>query len=895
MATNPTSVNNPTNAKFIPGQSALPFIRKESQSKTVNALVRTKASFNDGKDYPDEGAPLMTGDSGEPNVRRFAPVAKFVNVIDTPTQAEMEAFAHPDETSQTQVKYLKEAIIMDIDAKLIVSTDAQMKRGIFREAHFPTLPSYLNSQYYKKMRESQMVSQAISGSAEITKLRESSKPVGIRFNPKLVHLMKAADKSVLGDIKSKKLLESIKKFREDNFSMDTGRGTWGGDVDAAGTAGLNWDSGQNNSLPLIGGPWSKQLYMFDYLDMHSKAWDASTHNPVAKRILNVITQFVLGKGVKLTVTKAIRLADKLKAEKQAQQPKQTADQGGAKSGPGQQAAKASTIQVLSTKAGDAAVISDYKEAAQETLDRHWRKNGMHLRSKLILHDLLTFGEQFIRYFDASWGLKVRQIDPSTVWEVVTDPDDCENEFYIHQQYQTRYMNLFDSSSAGNIPMMKYIIRQVPSQHYYHMKINATAGEVRGRSDLFAILGWLKRLKEYASDRVIRNKMANLFVLDVSVDGDQAAVNQIQAQMTATPPQPGGFFFHNKAAELNGIKAEVGAGDSQADYQMLMQIIAMGAGVSQEYLGMGGSTSKASSLVGTEPDIKTFEDHQERMEKFFDQDSERVFDRAKEMGELPQDLLVTIEATYPSLAEENRSEKLKDLAFGESMSWFSHRRIAHSAAKELQFTSYNYDDEQKEIAEEDANKEVLINTAYAQVAKGLDPAAAAPAGGDDGSGDAGSSGAGSNKMSKMGTGDSSNKAESSSSGESANVESLKEAHSNSGRTKRSTFVVGGDAPNLRWSGADTDKESGRKDHYRGHDPRDIAESIKREAANLRFRRRGVGRKHDRYATPDRKRDQKSLNRHDKIAKARKSLRSGNFNHESKRKLPTDPSIQRFPRL
>src|ERR1700733_486018 len=134
-----------------------------------------------------------------------------------------------------------------------------------------------------------------------------------------------------------------------------------------------------------------------------------------------------------------------------------------------------------------------------------------------------------------------------------------------------------------------------------------------------------------------------------------------------PPTPGSFFIHNKAAELKGVNCEVGASDTAGDWEMLLTISAMGAGISKTYLGMGESAGggKAGAMIGTEPDIKTFEDMQELMEDFFLEDGTRVFERAKERKEIPADLTVTVEATFPALAEENRSEKLKDLAFMES--------------------------------------------------------------------------------------------------------------------------------------------------------------------------------------------------------------------------------------
>lgn len=467
-----------------------------------------------------------------------------------------------------------------------------------------------------------------------------------------------------------------------------------------------------------------------------------------------------------------------------------------------------------------------------------------------------------------------------------------------------------------VPTIKFIIRQVPALQYFHMKINTVEGEVRGRSELFAILGWLKRLKEYATDRVIRNKMGNLFVLDVAVEGDAAAVQQIQQQFSV-PPGPGGFFFHNKAAELTGIEAKIGASDTQGDWEMFLTIIAMGAGISKQYLGMGEAGGKAEALVGTEPDIKTFEDYQELMEEFFLQDAQRVFERAKERKEIPPDLSVTVEATYPALAEENRSEKLKDFAFGESMSWWSHRRTATAAAKEMQMTSYDYDQEQQQIAQEDATKEILFNTAYQQVLKGEDSSKTASGSTGGGGTSSGGSGKGASGMGPGKSLPSSPSSTKSSTGESEGdgkarqvvkiVKSALEesdedeyededtAPGTSTASRVSSFATTHNASRgekrLPWRGVDTDESTGRRDHYRGQDPRDIASGIKREAANLRYERRAIGRRQDRIQSPDKIRNQASLDKGDILTKARRAAKAGNLNKEAR---PSRDGRYRFPR-
>jgi hypothetical protein len=832
-----TSVNNPTNAPPRKGQP-LSFLT-ERRVKLLTEGKKKEDAFNNGKDYKDEGAVLLTHDplfADPEQMRNRKPfVAMSPGMTSALTKEEMEGLKNPDGVAQgTHIRQLREAVVMDVDARIITSTFDQMKRGVFREAHYPTLTTFMASQHYRQLREAQIRLAVELKGAKKTRLRESATMSGVRLNPQLVRRFASVDNAIFKRLKESK---GGRKFRE-GFPGDFGN--FGAVVNPnAGQIGPNWDGGESFALggrepdfiPLIAGPYNKQLYWFDYLDMHSKAFEAWTHNPIAKRIVKVISQFVLGKGVKVTVMAAEQKTGQTQINPATKQP--------------------------------VPVFNDFREEAQAKLDQHWMKNGMHVRCKQILQDLIVFGEQFIRYYDAPWGLRLRSLDPSTIWEVVTDPDDCENEFYIHQQYPTRYQWYVDLP----VPTIKFIIRQVPAANYYHMKINSTATEVRGRSELFAILGWLKRLKEFASDRVVRNKMANLFVLDVAVEGDQSAVQQVQSQLMF-PPTPGSFFVHNKAAELNGVKAEIGAGDVTQDWEMLLTVIGAGAGLSLQYLGLSAGGSKAEALVGTEPDIKTFEDYQELMESFILQDSQRCFQRCIERGELPRNLTLKVETTFPALAEENRSEKLKDLAFGESMSWWSHRRIASAASKEMQFTSYDYDEEQEDIANEDAQKELLINTAYQQVIKGQDSAQAGAGGGtSSGSSGKGASGMGMGKL--PGAGSSGSKQSESNRLSASSDQSFTPATS-PGTSAAS--AVSGMATTHNASRGD------KQDPWDGRDPRDVAESIKREAKNLRYNRHAIGRG-ERIQRPDQVRDQKSLDRGDIIIKAKRAAKRGNLNKEA----------------
>jgi hypothetical protein len=75
----------------------------------------------------------------------------------------------------------------------------------------------------------------------------------------------------------------------------------------------------------------------------------------------------------------------------------------------------------------------------------------------------------------------------------------------------------------------------------------------------------------------------------------------------------------------------------------------------------------------------------------------------------------IEFTFPELAAEDRSQKLKDLALAESMDWVSHEDAQAIAGKELNITTY---DPETTTAEIQAEKNIMINKGFEQVQKNV---------------------------------------------------------------------------------------------------------------------------------------------------------------------------------
>lgn len=421
-----------------------------------------------------------------------------------------------------------------------------------------------------------------------------------------------------------------------------------------------WSYGLNNTgafggpltqyIPLLPGPATRQLYWADYFAMSAKAFEAYQHNPIAHRSVEIGTEFVLGRGV----------------EARAKTPR-----------------------------------------AQAVWDAFWRKNKMDERLEWICGDLTTYGELFLRYFpQPGRTLVVRSLDPAGIYEIVTDQEDWESVYFYHQQEQER-AQLF-APPQGNIAptgpttggVTRYTIRQIPAQEIDHYRINARSGEVRGRSDLFPALGYLKRLQDLLTSRVIRSDMEARMVFDLMVEGNEV---DVRAQKNAIfpngqPPEPGSIIGHNKAIELNAFQFSSGTeAAGQGTVEELVAMCALGTGVSMQYLwtvGHSGGGARANALVATEPGQKRFERRQRLMQRILGDMADRLFDLNGFTGEDRE-----IEFIFPSIAVEERSATLKDIAFAESMGWLSKQTGASMGARALDIETFDFENEQKLIAEE----------------------------------------------------------------------------------------------------------------------------------------------------------------------------------------------------
>lgn len=440
-------------------------------------------------------------------------------------------------------------------------------------------------------------------------------------------------------------LSKAKKFREsgaDGFLTDQ-------DTQSSGAGNLIGD----DFIPLLGGPFYKTLYYYDYIRAHNLAFWAVNHDPIARAVVNITVDFTLGQGFRVDSKNKEAMAywDAF--------------------------AQANELQNLLRQY--AKELCWGGECLVWKLPNKW--------TKII--------QQPVKGQPIPTGMipRVRLIDPSVIWEIVTWPEDITNVLYYVWVAPTQWQMYTGLDGNTDTPGTKFIFQTIPADQVSHYKINSASNEKRGRSDLFPVFGDLKRLRDVTNYQVVSLMKQAAWSIDTSIDGSQEDIDNYIDSMNiqGTVANAGSDFVHTKKVERKYMSNEGMGGSTNIAFEVLLSKIAAGVGIPVGYFGtyLSGGQTKASAHVTTEPVIQKFKMRQLEYERMLRDLWDDVMDHFG-LGK------VECEITFPELLVQDRSAKLKDLALAEVQGWISHERASEIAAKELGITEYNYQKEQSEM-------------------------------------------------------------------------------------------------------------------------------------------------------------------------------------------------------
>lgn len=440
----------------------------------------------------------------------------------------------------------------------------------------------------------------------------------------------------------------LKKFREvDTFATDGNSST------AGANAGLVGD----DFVPLLGGPFNKQPYLYDYLRAHAYCFHEYHHHPFARAIINITRDFVLGRGYRID--------------------------------------------------------SDDDKAL--VLWRAFEKvNGLESMMEDIVKEGSAYGENMIWWIpgqkvyitynlsksqEPAMGIipRIRMIDPSTCWEIVTFPEDIKRVLFYWLVFPTQYQIKTGTFGGSPVPTAKFITQQIPASDIMHFKYNSMSNEKRGRSDLFPVLGYLKWVRDVVNYKLIAAKKQAAWTEDISVEGSQTDVNNLADSLANLGEfEPAGSrFIHTKKIERKYLDTAMGHGGKDETLDWGINMIAAGTQIPVTYFGLSHSAgqTRASALVGTEPVAKKMERRQLEVTRILQAIWKKFQDEFGVKG-------AECSITFPEIITQDSQEKIKSIAIVKDEGAISHERASLMMVKEIGVgDDYDYDEEQEDIQAE----------------------------------------------------------------------------------------------------------------------------------------------------------------------------------------------------
>jgi hypothetical protein len=346
--------------------------------------------------------------------------------------------------------------------------------------------------------------------------------------------------------------------------------------------------------------YQKDVIPSTYLEIHNQVYEAYNANPLAFAIIELTTSFVLGEGI---------------------------------------------------------TVSANNRHVQAVIDAFWRhpENRMDERIYSLCTELSLYGEQFIHFFVNRYDgtVIIRQIDPSLIDQIETDAEDIEKPLRFHRRPIGQVM----TATSGDPPPQVVQLRPEEEtqgrwfearEEVLQIAINKVSNAKRGKSDLATLLPWLRRYKDWLTDRVRINRYKGAFLWDVKLVGaDKKAIDRKKMEYSY-PPEPGSVIIHNEAEQWTAVEPKVAAGDASEDGRAIKLMVAVGATLPEHYLSDGDNGNRATASEMSLPTLLKFKRRQRVMRYMLTAILDRVIAEAQKAGKLGPRVDLRYDITFPEI-------------------------------------------------------------------------------------------------------------------------------------------------------------------------------------------------------------------------------------------------------
>ena len=257
------------------------------------------------------------------------------------------------------------------------------------------------------------------------------------------------------------------------------------------------------------------------------------------------------------------------------------------------------------------------ETTRSFINYFWdhRLNRMPARVVELCDELTRTGNLFILLSTDSSGMSfVRVLPASNIDQIIPSPNDIEQPDHFITKigttgkpeetlnpttYQAYHPNTDTQDENGAFQPV-----------VLHYAINRPAGAQWGEPDLAPLLLWLRRYSAWLEDRVRLNRFRNAFLYVVTgTFTSEEARRTRQLNLAAHPPAPGSILVCDESETWSVISPKLEALDAREDGLALKKMIASGVGIPLHFLAEPEGTNRTTAESAGGPTFRRFEQRQ----------------------------------------------------------------------------------------------------------------------------------------------------------------------------------------------------------------------------------------------------------------------------------------------
>jgi hypothetical protein len=257
-------------------------------------------------------------------------------------------------------------------------------------------------------------------------------------------------------------------------------------------------------------------------------------------------------------------------------------------------------------------VSCKHEPTARFVDAFWNHplNRMGVRLPELCDELTRSGNLFLLLSTDAAGMSyVRCVPALEIERIESRPNDVEQDrFFFPKPTLDRpdplpWPAYDESEQAGSNTGFQPVM--------LHYAINRPVGAQWGESDLAPVLKWLARYAAWLEDRARLNRFRNAFLYVVrSRFSSEAERIARQRSLNANPPGPGSILVADESESWEVISPKLESADANTDGLALKKMLAAGAGVPLHFLAEPESSTRTTAEAAGGPTYRHYEQRQQ---------------------------------------------------------------------------------------------------------------------------------------------------------------------------------------------------------------------------------------------------------------------------------------------